>query len=474
MRVYPLLQSDEPSHFVGLTEEMDLINRINARVLDAVWLLLLGAYLFAGMMLVPFHPDETEHIRMSKDYVTLFVERDPAQMMDVINPETGSFRDKESGLRVIDAPLHSYAVGFAWTLGGLSVDDLPPFWEWEKDYQTNTAEGKRPIDPLLASGRAVSTLMLFGSVVLLFFFGWQIDGRWTAYLVSLLYTINPAVLTHGRRAMHEAPLLFLGTLTLLIAALIAQRIAQRKPVSGVWWGSLVIAAGLTIAGKHSGIFLVGAAFAWILFAEILKPLCARDRQGVARTLLTGVARFGLYGLLAVGIFIVLNPGLWSNPPGLLQKLFSERTAVINIQASSIPNALETLPQRFEAIVTFPLIHRDTSAHDAGEGRRYFPSLLAGQPFDNLLGWLLTLLAGVGLLVTVRRAWQTEMAARTFYTGLVIWLGVLILLLLTNPLPWQRYYVPLIPAMTLLIGVAAHSLWNWLKMRTLARYVETPV
>ncbi len=316
---------------------------------------------------------------------------------------------------------------------------------------------------------SVKALFLFLNIVVMFAFGWQINGRWTAYLVSLLYALNPVLLLHARRAMHEAPLLFFGTLTLLIAALIAQRIERDRPISLLWWGGLLVSAGLTVAAKHSGLFFIFAAFAWVLLAEVLKPLSAGDTQAALRRLALGSIRFILFGFASVLILIILNPGMWSNPVDMLQRLLAERSNETTNQVASTPDAMLTLPARFTPLVRFPFMHRDNSNFEPGENERYYSSLYSGQPLDNLLGWLLTILVGVGIVISIRRAARLpELMARSFYAGLLIWLVVLVVTLLTNQLPWQRYYVPLIPVYTLFIGVVAHAVWLLLRQRVVAQ------
>ena len=67
------------------------------------------------------------------------------------------------------------------------------------------------------------------------------------------------------------------------------------------------------------------------------------------------------------------------------------------------------------------------------------------------GGLLTLLAFYGLVVNAvpsvrpNRSWALAI-------GLYLWLAVNVVVLMDTPLPWQRYYLSLIPVMTLLCGV----------------------
>jgi len=70
-----------------------------------------------------------------------------------------------------------------------------------------------------------------------------------------------------------------------------------------------------------------------------------------------------------------------------------------------------------------------------------------------LGVPLTLAAWFGL---VWLAWQGvhKYDRRGDAVGLLLWLGVTSALLMFNPLPWQRYYLPLMPIMVLMVGISS--------------------
>jgi hypothetical protein len=48
-------------------------------------------------------------------------------------------------------------------------------------------------------------------------------------------------------------------------------------------------------------------------------------------------------------------------------------------------------------------------------------------------------------------------------GILLWLVMTALALMTNPLPWQRYYVPLIPVVTLYAALG--TVWICEQIRT---------
>ncbi|MBN1311213.1 MAG: hypothetical protein JXB30_07325, partial [Anaerolineae bacterium] len=90
--------------------------------------------------------------------------------------------------------------------------------------------------------------------------------------------------------------------------------------------------------------------------------------------------------------------------------------------------------------------------------RYEASHLDGLHFGLLLGIPLTIMACLGIGVTFwprLRPYPSQALA----TGLTVWLGVMSAAALINPLPWQRYYLSLIPVMSLLAGIGLWALFR---------------
>jgi len=449
------------------------LNRLRfPRALDALWLLLLSIYILAGMMQTAFHGDEAMQIYMSHDYATAFIERDPARLM--VAPPYNI--DEDSWLRILNGSINRYAIGLSWQLAGLNTGMLPPRpgWDWGLDYDSNVQTGHRPSEALLAAGRISSTLFLAASAVVIFVLGEQFGGRPLAYLVSALYTLNPVILLNGRRAMMEGSLLFFGLLAVLIAVHISR--GWRS-----WLGFILLGlcSGFALASKHSAAVFVAGAFGWILFTSILdafktpietQPVSPafpessspspRWRRGWEMRLIF-ILKLTLSALLTVVLFVGLSPALWNDPIARLGDLVAQRQMLLDIQVAVAGGNATTLLERIGAIITQPFMtppQQFEVTFWAGipvineEINRYMASPLSGLQFGVLLGGLLTLLSGIGIIVTVRnwRSWQI---------GSLIWLAVTIASLLINPLPWQRYYLPLIPIVTLLAGIGLFALIN---------------
>ncbi|MCB9452593.1 MAG: phospholipid carrier-dependent glycosyltransferase [Anaerolineaceae bacterium] len=424
------------------------------RGLDTLWLLVLAGFIFAGMPLATFHGDEAMQIYMSNDYVAAFIDRDVNYLM--VSPPYGI--DEDPWLRILNGSVNRYAIGLSWQLAGMNSGQLPPRpgWDWGLDYDRNVETGHLPSEALLLAARFSSTLFLALSAWVLFGIGWQVGGRPLAYLASGLYTLNPVVLLNGRRAMQEGSYLFFGLLAVLLAAIISRKRADGRRAAWYWWAGLVLAGGLTLASKHSGIVLVAGAFGWIGLAELAHLDWRRLGGLVARLLVTGV--------LVVTLFVALSPALWNDPIARFGDLVSVRQGLLEIQIGLDPAAPTPLLQRVEGIVTQPFLTApqhyevafwaNTSAVTDAINR-YMASPLSGVQFGPILGTALTLLAGWGLVLCLK-LWRQP--------GILAWVGVTLLSLLVNPLPWQRYYLALYPVAALLAGIGLLAVVRWVRNR----------
>ena len=419
------------------------------RLLDILWLLLLGAFVFA--VAPTFHGDEPMQIYMSHDYATAFIDHDPA----TLSTQPPYSIDTDSYLRLINGSVNRYAIGLSWQLAGLTVNDLPPRpgWDWGLDYTTNVSTGHMPSAALLAAGRFSSTLFLALSVVVMFALGWQFGkpyaSRPLAYFVSGLYALNPVSLLNGRRALQEGSTLFFGLLMILIAVLIGRRRGEGKSAPVYLWVVLILAGGLTLASKYTGIVYVAGALGWIFFAEAV--------QMRWRDLLLTTGKLIVCGVLSILLFIAFSPALWSNPLARLVDSLGERGQLLSIQVASTPNAPMPLLERVREIIVQPFMSAPEQFEVAfwsnfkavtDDVTRYMSSPFSGLQFCVVLGGALTLLAGIGILFSLRRDWRA---------GLLAWMLVTVVSLLANPLPWQRYYLGLIPLATLLAGIGAYGL-----------------
>ena len=419
----------------------------------ALWLALLIAWALAGVALTPFHGDESTQIHSSVDYVTAFIERDPWQL-SVTEREDSSHAVTR---RLLQGSVNPWAIGLAWQLAGFSFADLPPApgWDWGRDYDANIALNMRPAPDQLLLSRLPSALMFAASIPVLFGIAWIFGGRLVAFLASGLHALHPSLLLNGRRAMMEGPLLLFGLLCVFCALILMQRglNARRR-----WWLALALAGGLALASKHSGILFLGGALGWLWLTALL----LRDR----RQLLAVTLRIVLTGLLALAVFVMLSPVLWSNPPERLQRLLETRDDLLRVQVKKwqADGLGMSSGERMNQILTQPFLRPPQFYEVAGwseyevvaaEVDAYLASPVAGLRPGGPGGAVLTLLLAPGVVLTLRQRRRV---------GLLVWLMLTLAVMLLNPLPWQRYYLPLLPLTSLLAALTLAQVIMWLASR----------
>lgn len=418
---------------------MTRLRRLNPAWIDALVLAAATLYILAGVPSAPFHGDEAMQITMSRDYFTAVVERRPPELL--VAPPYAV--DSPGWLRLINGSVNAYTVGLSLHLTGHTAADLPKLWQWPLSVEANIEQGSYPTDALLMPSRIPSALFLALSAVAIFLLGREIGGRPLAYLACALYILNPIVLLNGRRAMMEGSLLAFGLLAVWAAARI--RPDRAKLRRWLWLG---LFSGLALLSKHSAILFVIGAFAWVGLSVSLRQHW-RNLAGAA--LLTGA------------IFIAGSPALWSDPVARLGDLLRERQALLESQTRAQPAGAMPISQRLEWLLTQPFI-RPTEYYEAAfwgnspiiqaEIHELESSPWRGIPAGTLFGSLLTLLAGLGIIVA---AWKRHI-------GLLIWLSITALSLMVNPLPWQRYDLPLIPIVALLAALGAVQAITWIAQR----------
>lgn len=470
---------------------------------DLLWLTALAIFVFAGLNLTPFHGDEAGHIFTTRDFYTAFIERRPEALL--VNPPFDI--DTESRVRLLNGSVMRYSVGLAWYLSGLTVDDLnaPPGWDWGLDYATNVETNHRPSAQLLTIARTVASSYFVLSIVALFLIGRSMGipplaWRATAYFATLVYTLNPVMLLNGRRALVESPYLAFGLLTIWIALEIIRRRANGEKVVIGWWIGLAVTSALCLASKYSGAIFVASAFGGIFVAEIWRlwiegRLRKFHHRGTENTAvgtrngaselhkpndgwqqMTGITgQLTVTGLVALSLLLAISPALWNDPFTRARDLGSEMTAQVNLVVDILPDAPTTIQERIEGMLTEPFINpvqffEQASWADAApiqqEIQAYMASPLSGLQAGGLGGVVLMGLVVVGLYQLLWMLWRALQGTKTHTSAsgsvlVGIWLAVTVVNLLLNPIPWQRYYLPLIPVYAVLIGMASNTfLLRW--------------
>ncbi len=392
-----------------------------------------AAYLL-GVAQVPFHPDESTQIYMSGDLELFF--QNPAALFVMPHP-TDPLRQH---YRLLDAPLARVLIGIGRQVAGLPA--LQTDWDWSKSWEQNRQAGALPDARLLWVSRLSVALLFPFSLALFFATARSLGGTPLAWLSSILFAGNALVLLHTRRAMAEGPLLFAGILSLW------SLMRLRK---NIWL--LAIPVALSFGAKQTalGLVLVG-------LAAVFWP----SGRSLRRRLIDAL----LFGLVFATITLLLNPFLWGSPLQTAQTAFMARADLLGRQVSFIGAAnpgqvLDTWPERVVSMIAQLFIAPPAFADVGNYLQQTQASEVAylANPLNNLLrgftgGGALMLLAAYGSIVALldldhARPEPRRKLGLLLIATLVQFLSLLALI----PLPFQRYYLPMVPFVCLWSGYA---------------------
>jgi 4-amino-4-deoxy-L-arabinose transferase-like glycosyltransferase len=416
------------------------------RLLDALYASILVMYVVAGMAAVPFHGDESTIIYMSRDWFQLVGQGD-FQSIFFRNPPPDPHAATDQQLRLVNGVLSKYAIGLGAWLMGWTSSDINEQWLWGADWEFNARTGHIPTTQLLFVSRLTSTLMTALSVAIVFAVGRQVGGRGTAWIGAGAYTLMPAVLLNGRRAVFEGATFLFSALALWVGLILARHLWRKR---ASWREGVVlgVASGLALAAKHTTL---------IVLVPIFVSLAV---LGWPRWLQTAL-RIGAAALLALVVFLVLNPAWWNAPlqaPGevlrLRQALLAEQTAAYGGYHSLSERVVALLREPFGD----PQYYEDTKGWPAwigGQIAAYETSGLAGIHL-GILSLLVVPLAAFGLYALFRLpgSWRRLFAAVSVF--------VCVMIFFLTPIPWQRYYLPLAAPWAVSGGLGLSALSRWLQ------------
>ncbi len=417
---------------------------------DALWLAALAIYIMAGAASVPFHGDESTLIFMGRDFHYLFVEGD---LTKIFYDRSRSISPAEQHLRLLNGTVSKTIYGWLAASNGFAARDLNQQWDWSKDYEYNQARGSMPDADLLRGARLASALQLALAVALFFQFLKLTLDRPTAYLASALFALHPNVLINGRRAMMEGSHL-LGLMLVLLAATWLLR--ERR-----WWKYVLlgVCAGLAVAAKHPNVIICALVFlaCTMLPLQRLWKSRGRDWRLAARDL-GGMAAAGL---LACLVFLALNPAWWRAPLDLPALVLSLREGLLQDQVN-IFGGYGSLAEQITGFFQFVFVGERQYFEVAGwadyaaisaQIEVYERSGLAGLLVIGSVGrlGLICLLLAIFAVIALARGGSVSLENRRL---LLIWiLGAGLATLWLTPLPWARYYLPLLPAVIVLVSYA---------------------
>jgi len=454
-----------------------------------IWIVLLAGYVLAGVVDVPFHGDESTQIFMSRDYAYQFIDHDMSRLAYSDDPVSLT----EQQLRLINGTVNKYLIGLAWHAAGMRVNDVNEQWDWGADWNYNQQNNHAPSFELLIAARWPSALLLAAGVAVMFGLGKALGGKWTPYIASLYYALNPALLLNGRRAMMEGSFIFFSLLAVLVGIWLLQHPSMRRAIL------LGIVSGFALASKHTAVFTVAAVFASVIIYLVYQSARSEDDYSVVDYVL--LPYLGFATIATLGVFLALNPAWWGDPVAraqtvlqLRQDLLAGQTAVFG----GYSNFADQLGGFFrQSLVVYPQYYEVSGweGYIADQISRYESSVWRGVSMGgSVIGALFVcgiMAVGTWEMVSpliplrLRKRWIVDddepiTNAHPPITGArwLVGLWALVMVLTTmflTPLEWQRYYLPVYPAIGLVAALGVDVLLTRWKWRTLLnRRVDEPV
>jgi hypothetical protein len=404
---------------------------------QGIFIGLIILFLLAGVRSVPFHGDESTIISMSKDYFRLAHDGNFAgQALQLPPPNPDFAADQE--LRLLNGVTTKYFFGLQWSLAGGDEGQINRQWLWGADWAFNAANGHMPSAALLFISRWVNTLCLCLAVAFLFAAAKQIAGPWCGWGTILPFVAMPAVLLNGRRAVFEGAFI-LGTAMLVFATvLVVKHLRKHKPLGGSF-AFLAGAMAFALASKHTSLIPIAASLAIIGLTGLFS-------QHLLKTMLSLVCS----GMVAIITVFALNPAYWPNPLAALGQTWRLRNDVLAGQTAyfgGFASPSERLLALFTAPFGAPQYYEDKDPRWAD----WLADSIAAYDPHNMMRFAplaLLALAAIALLGLFRmRRWPASGMATM--AMIAFWAFAL---LISNPLPWQRYYLLLNIGYALLIGI----------------------
>ena len=426
---------------------------------DALWLALLAVYIIAGAALAPFHGDESTLLYMGRDYHYLFVESD---LSKVLYDDTWSRRPEEQRLRLQNGTISKTIYGWLAWHQGYEPDRLTGAWNWDSDYESNKQSNRVPDAQLLNAARLASAIQLALAAAVFFQFARMTVNGPTAYVASALFALHPNVLINGRRAMMEGSHLLGLTLALLAAAWLLR---SRK-----WWAFPLLGAciGFGVAAKHPNALIAALVCLALAIATWREQQASRaqNRGGGWRQWIL----FLPLPIAAAAVFLLLNPAWWSAPLDLPFIVVERRAELLRAQVDWI-GGYESVAQRIQGFFQY-VFAAERQYFEVAHWAEYevIGAQIASYESSGLAGLLIggTSVIGISCLAlatfgAVSLARDSAIEAENRILLLVWMIGLALVTLVLTPLPWARYYLPLAPALAILVSYAlirmASAFWT---------------
>jgi 4-amino-4-deoxy-L-arabinose transferase-like glycosyltransferase len=420
-------------------------------VLFSLIYICLAIFLLLGVRLIPFHPDEVSLLYQSRDFEQLF--KDPMDLAFQAEREG----EKDQTYRALNPPLPKYVLALGRLAAGYGAKYVKIDWDWSLSWNENIEAGALPETSLLNASRIASTVMVLLSLLVIYLCGKRAKNEAVGIVAVVLLGMHSLVLLHGRRAMAEGTLIF--GIALAILGILE---GDRRP----WLTG--IGAAIAASSKMSAIVLAPVGFLSVLW---ITPTFKNLRKKLIRNGLLFLASF-------LGLYFILNPFLWTNPIKGIQSEWNERIqftqAMVEEVEARAPNQILDTPIKRIASMTHHLFIAGLQFEEAGNYASNTQSAeteYLSYPFHTLFrgavaGILMISLAVMGVIslgIEVRKSGIKSQRAMILL--FIATMAQTLALVWANPLPFQRYFIPVVPFICLWISYSAVEILERIKQAT---------
>ncbi|MBK9924382.1 MAG: phospholipid carrier-dependent glycosyltransferase [Anaerolineales bacterium] len=486
-------------------EKIHIKQQMKAEWLNFFLFFLLALFILSGVSIVPFHGDEATFIWLSRDYDTV-IRR--GLVKDIMFEPDGDAKDGQN-TRMTTGSIFPFSVGLLCDIVNMNNDAVVNRWDWvyppdegDRMWSENIRNGNLPNTTLLLLARFVSAFAGALSLVFIFLSARRLlSSQLSAWMAVLLLATHGDFLVNVRRAMQEGVKFLFLSIVLYVASVMLTEISQHRRVY-VWLG---VASGLTLAAKQDAAPVLVA----IYIVLVLIPLWKRETQYVillnilyifASTLVAFAVFYALMPVLwhwflnvpvligialllfhipsmqnkriaLIGITVLLAITIWMGAYQPLGALVHERQRTLNGQVgyrikydlfyldTPKKRALFTLKSLFRSSV----MYMESPRFDIGpineQIATYEASLVHGRINSLALDTITAILFFTGIWTLLK---HFGIRSLLFFSLLLI---PTIILCITVPLAFQRYFLILQIPYSLIAGAGVGQAWEWGKTLT---------
>ena len=380
-----------------------------------------------------FHGDENYWLKSSKYFKLFFIDRD--------------FSNKEWTERMAyeEPPVGGYIIGLALSVFGYgdkiqALGDMNR-WVFLEDYDWNVAQGALPPEEILYVARLAIAILGSLTCLMIYWIGKSIFGVRAGLIAALLLAYNPLMLSYGRRAMTDVPLLFFLTANVVLMiffyqSLLKKKILQTFVFSALTGVNIALAAGTKLSGVLAAIIFVSFCML-IVFIKAGQPKLQQDIIRSSKEIKITLISLLIAGVIAIFVFVVINPYLYHQPLKGMIYLVKYRIQLLQEQPGLYGIALTSLSQKFSFVMRIPLLPGN--------------QVILGNIFKSPVAICLFLLASAMLLYGevkyILKNYRASLRSIIFIWIAVTFFGIIVWI----PIDWDRYCLPLVPCVAMMIG-----------------------